>query len=367
MFRLVLPFVVLAMVPFVVAREKEVAEKEKGSDPLHPRVKMATSLGDIVLELNAEKAPITVENYLRYAEDGYYNSTIFHRVMSTFMIQGGGFTTEMEKKLDGLSKPIKNEWKNGLKNARGTISMARLGGNPDSATSQFFINVVDNSRLDQPQRDGAAYCVFGKVVEGMETVDKIRDAEVNAHPKLKMGKVVPVEPIIIQSVTLLDGLEYTKVYEAAKQAKAEWAKVAQLAKAAKKKDDEALAKSFQELLSKNVDEHGNKLQKTDSGLMYVVLKTGDGSTPKPSDVVVVHYTGWLMDGTKFDSSRDKNKPLVYRLDKLIKGWIEGVGIMKVGGKRRLIIPANLAYGERGSGQIPPNSMLVFDMELLDIK
>ena len=150
------------------------------SDSMHPRYKMETSLGNIVLELDAAKAPVTVLNFNSYVTSGYYNGTIFHRVMSTFMIQGGGFTADMEKKTEGLFPGIKNEWQNGLKNNKGTISMARQGGKPDSGTSQFFINVVDNGRLDQPQRDGAAYAVFGSVVEGMDVVEKIRDTEVHS-------------------------------------------------------------------------------------------------------------------------------------------------------------------------------------------
>ena len=133
-------------------------------DALHPRVTISTSLGDIVLELDGEKAPITVLNYVQYAQDGFYDGTVFHRVMSNFMIQGGGFTTEMDKKEEGLRPGITNEWTNGLKNVRGSIAMARLGNQPDSATAQFFINVVDNPGLDQA-RDGAAYAVFGQVVE----------------------------------------------------------------------------------------------------------------------------------------------------------------------------------------------------------
>ncbi|MCO6437371.1 MAG: peptidylprolyl isomerase [Phycisphaerae bacterium] len=169
----------------------------------HPRVKMQTTLGDIVIELDAEKAPISVENFLKYVKSGYYEGTIFHRVIPTFMIQGGGFDAEMNPKSSGLMPPIKNEWQNGLKNVRGTIAMARQGGNADSATSQFFINVVDNEFLDKPQPDGAAYAVFGKVVDGMDVVDKIRNTDTRVHPKYPGGKVVPVEPVVIQKVTLL--------------------------------------------------------------------------------------------------------------------------------------------------------------------
>ena len=154
-------------------------------------VKLTTTLGDIYLELNREKAPISTANFLSYTEKGFYNGTIFHRVIPDFMIQGGGFDADMnQKKTDAT---IKNEWQNGLKNVRGSIAMARLGGKADSASSQFFINVQDNAALDMP-RDGAGYAVFGKVVSGMETVDKIKVVRTgNKGPHAN----VPVEPVVI--------------------------------------------------------------------------------------------------------------------------------------------------------------------------
>jgi peptidyl-prolyl cis-trans isomerase A (cyclophilin A) len=128
-----------------------------------------TSKGDIVIELDRVKAPISVENFVQYVKDGFYNETVFHRVVAGFVIQGGGFDTKGVQKQ--TRTPIKNEWQNGLKNNRGTLSMARTPM-PDSATSQFFINLKDNAALDTP-RGGAAYAVFGKVISGMEVVDAI--------------------------------------------------------------------------------------------------------------------------------------------------------------------------------------------------
>ena len=197
-------------------------------DALHPRVKITTNKGDIIVKLDGEKTPITVENFVHYASDGFFQDTIFHRVISNFMIQGGGFTEEVVEKQEGLRDPILNEWKSGLKNKRGTIAMARKGWNPrmprqlkdamvNSATSQFFINVIDNDRLDQPQQDDAAYCAFGEVVEGMDVVDAIRNTEVEKNPKYPSPQpVTPKEPVIIQSVTLLDGVTYDQVKEATK-------------------------------------------------------------------------------------------------------------------------------------------------------
>lgn len=165
-------------------------------------VLMQTTMGDIVVELNGDKAPISAANFADYVESGHYDGTIFHRVIDGFMVQGGGFTPEMEQK--STKSPIKNEWQNGLKNARGTLAMARLGGRPDSATCQFFINVADNSFLDRPQPDGAAYAVFGKVVNGMDVVDKIR--VVSTGNRAGHGDV-PKTPIVVQKARKLSADE----------------------------------------------------------------------------------------------------------------------------------------------------------------
>jgi len=158
--------------------------------------KLSTSKGDIILELNESKAPLSVANFVQYIKDGHYDGTTFHRVIGNFMIQGGGFTPDMKQK--NTRDPIKNEWKNGLKNTRGTISMARTSV-ADSATSQFFINVVDNGGLDLP-RDGAAYAVFGRVIGGMDVVDAIR----NVKTAIKGGmRDVPIEDVMIVKASLL--------------------------------------------------------------------------------------------------------------------------------------------------------------------
>lgn len=158
-----------------------------------PQVKFQTSLGDFTVEVYPDKAPKTVENFLQYVKDKQYNGTIFHRVIGNFMVQGGGFTPDMNQK--ATREPIPLEAKNGLKNDRGTIAMARTG-NPNSATTQFFINVVDNNGLNAPSPDGYGYAVFGKVTAGMDTIDKIR-----AVPTAKQD--VPVTPILINSATLV--------------------------------------------------------------------------------------------------------------------------------------------------------------------
>lgn len=324
-----------------------------------PRVKMETSLGDIVIELDGEKAPISTLNFLRYAQEGFYEGTIFHRVISNFMIQGGGFTRDMDEKKEGLHPPIKNEWKNGLKNTRGTIAMARTQV-ADSATSQFYINVVDNPFLDQPQPD-AAYAVFGRVVDGMDTVDAIKDTPVETHPKYPGQPVTPVTPVVIKAVTLLDAFD-----QAAVEAKVAAMEQAEAEAAAKKEAENQ--KLMQELIAKTEAETGKKFTTTASGLMVLVLEEGSGDSPRPSDTVEVHYRGTLLDGREFDSSYARNQTVSFPLNQVIKGWTEGVGMMKVGGKSKFIIPPHLAYGDRAMGDmIEPNSTLVFDVELISIR
>ena len=162
-----------------------------------PRVQLETSLGNIVLELNSGRAPQTVDNFLRYVREGHYNGTIFHRVINGFMIQGGGFDANMRQK--PVREPIRLESQNGLRNLTGTLAMARTS-DPHSATAQFFINVVDNSGLDFPNPDGHGYAVFGKVVDGMEVVNRIRSVTVGRQG---FHQNVPREPIIIQKAVLL--------------------------------------------------------------------------------------------------------------------------------------------------------------------
>jgi len=155
-------------------------------------VKLTTSMGDIRIQLDAEKAPKSVANFLQYVKSGQYNGTVFHRVIANFMIQGGGFTTKMEQK--PTKAPIPLESRNGLHNVRGSVAMARTG-DPNSATSQFFINTVDNAFLDADNsRDGNGYAVFGQVIEGMEVVDKIRAVPVTDSG---MFQNVPQTPVII--------------------------------------------------------------------------------------------------------------------------------------------------------------------------
>lgn len=163
----------------------------------NPLVEMKTNMGSMTIELYAEKAPKTVENFLQYVRDGFYDGTVFHRVIDGFMIQGGGFNEKMEQK--PTRAPIENEAKNGLKNEPGTLAMARTQA-PHSATAQFFINLVNNERLNYPSFDGWGYTVFGKVTKGFEVVQQIG--------KVKTGNSgfhqnVPLQPVVIQSVRIV--------------------------------------------------------------------------------------------------------------------------------------------------------------------
>ena len=160
-------------------------------------VEMTTSAGTIRIELDDAKAPASTQNFLEYVRAGHYDGTVFHRVIPTFMIQGGGFDADMKQKATRPNIPL--ESRNGLSNMRGTVAMARTSV-PDSATSQFFINVVDNQRLDAANSpDGNGYAVFGKVISGMEVVDKIRDVPVGD----KAGhQNVPQQPVVIKKATL---------------------------------------------------------------------------------------------------------------------------------------------------------------------
>lgn len=159
-----------------------------------PRVILETTKGSITLELDSEAAPKTVENFLSYVDDGFYDGTIFHRVIANFMIQGGGMLPDLSSKPDSKA-PIENEAKTGLSNKRGAIAMARTA-DPHSATSQFFINVVDNDFLNHPGQDGWGYCAFGEVVDGMDVVDAIRNVKTTSKPPYDD---VPVEDVVITS------------------------------------------------------------------------------------------------------------------------------------------------------------------------
>jgi peptidyl-prolyl cis-trans isomerase A (cyclophilin A)/peptidyl-prolyl cis-trans isomerase B (cyclophilin B) len=181
------------------AKTPEAAPSE--ADKAATKVLIKTSMGDMTVELYPDKAPKTVENFLAYVNAKFYDGTIFHRVIDNFMIQGGGFTPELRQK---ATRPaIPNEAKNGLSNTRGTLAMARTG-DPNSATAQFFINVVDNPRLDfTSEANGSTwgYCVFGKVISGLDVVDKIKAVPTGAQGPFKSD--VPTTPVVIEKISVI--------------------------------------------------------------------------------------------------------------------------------------------------------------------
>ncbi|MBV8666652.1 MAG: peptidylprolyl isomerase [Burkholderiaceae bacterium] len=163
-----------------------------------PKVMLKTNMGNIVLQLNADKAPKTSANFVKYVKEGFYNGTIFHRVVSDFMIQGGGYDKQLHGK--PTHPPIRSEASNGLQNETYSVAMAREDNQPNSATSQFFINVADNYPLDYPNGDGWGYCVFGKVVEGMDVVERIKKVKTEISGQFEAA---PIKPVFIVSAAII--------------------------------------------------------------------------------------------------------------------------------------------------------------------
>lgn len=212
----ILSIVGLALLGACKAEKPKAAEAPKAGEKAEaaaPKVRLKTNKGDIVIELNAEKAPITVKNFLTYVGGKHYDGTAFHRVIDGFMIQGGGFALDGGKLVEKKTgEGIRNESQNGLRNDKGTIAMARTN-DPDSATAQFFINVADNAMLNFPSNNG--YAVFGKVVEGMDVVEKIKGVKTDTktlmmrHPATGQAIAqeagdVPVEPVVIESAVVVE-------------------------------------------------------------------------------------------------------------------------------------------------------------------
>jgi cyclophilin family peptidyl-prolyl cis-trans isomerase len=319
------------------------AEEQKLEDGLYARI--VTSKGNIVLALEFEKTPLTVANFVGLAEGTkefndskgrtsgrYYDGLTFHRVIADFMIQGGcpsGTGT------GGPGYNFPDEFNPSLKHDRpGVLSMANAG--PDTNGSQFFITHVPTPWLD------GKHSIFGRVVTGQEVVDAIEQGD----------SIVRIDIIRVGD----------KAESFATDQKAFDALLAGM--------EEQKANTEKERLEKEqtiIKIKWPNATRTDSGLMYTVLKEGSGDKPAPGTMVTAHYTGMFIDGRKFDSSIDRGEPIRIPAGtgKVIKGWDEALLDMKKGEKRILIIPPDLGYGNRQRGPIPPNSTLVFEVELVD--
>jgi len=327
---------------------RDVAGANTGAT-LHPRVKIATTMGDIVCELDGEHAPAPAIHFLQYARKGFYDDTLFHRVVADSLIQGGGYTPRMELKPATLTAPMPDRWLNALNNERGTIALIRGRGPAGTGTAEFFVNVEDNNRLDQGSARAMA-TVFGRVVEGMDVVDRIRATPVATHPDYAEGRsaVVPAKPVIITAVTLL-----TPYDQAVLEASA----------TAKPGADDQLAKVIEGL----EEQTGREAVRTESGLRYVDLLVGTGATPQAEDHIEFQYRGTLPDGTEFQSTYQK-RPATRRVSELVPGLQEMLMSMSEGGKRTVIIPPELAFGSGGiPGLIPGDATVIFELELLGIR
>jgi FKBP-type peptidyl-prolyl cis-trans isomerase len=303
--------------------------------------KINTTKGDILIQLEYEKTPLTVANFVALAEGTlknnkkeagtpYYDGLKFHRVIADFMVQGG-CPDGTGSGSPGYS--FADEFHPDLKHDKGGIlSMANSG--PATNGSQFFITHKETSWLD------GKHTVFGHVIEGMEVVNTIEQDDV------------------MNSITIIREGKVAKVFDANKVFEATQADL--ISKQTKKKEKVKAA-------LKKLTEGATF---TESGLAYFMIKEGEGVQAAAGDTVSVHYTGKLADGTKFDSSHDRNAPIEFPLGKgkVIKGWDEGIALMKAGGKATFIIPPDLAYGDRGAGGvIPPNATLIFEVELMEVK
>ena len=333
------------------------AQEDKLKDGLYAEIE--TSKGTIVAQLEFEKTPLTVANFVGLAEgtrhysktggkpaaqEGkpYYDGILFHRVIKDFMIQTG---CPQGKGTGGPGYRFPDEFDKSLRHTgAGILSMANSG--PGTNGSQFFITHKATPWLDD------RHSVFGKVIKGSEVVDAIASVQVAAADR-------PVEDVSIKTVKI------KRVGEKAKAFKGDEAHFAKLRASIKSPAEKNKAEG-EAFLAKVKKKEGVKT--TASGLAYKVMTEGTGPNPKATDQVTVHYTGKLINGEVFDSSVKRGQPATFPLNRVIPGWSEGVQLMKKGGKATLYLPSNLAYGERGGGGvIPPNAALIFEIELLEIK
>jgi len=321
---------------------KNDAIKQNKKDTMNSlQANLETSKGNILIELEFIKTPMTVANFVGLAEGKiendakplgtpYYDGIKFHRVIPDFMVQCGD-PTGTGRGGPGYNFP--DEIDPSLTHSKsGILSMANAG--PGTNGSQFFI-----THKETPWLDGK-HSVFGHVIEGQNVVDAIEQND------------------IIKQVTIIRNGKDAEVFDAAKVFSS---KMKEINKAQEEKD---------KLLAEKIKEHTKGATKTNTGLQYVILEEGEGEKPNKGDNVSLHYSGFLVDGTMFDSSYGRNQAFEFPLGagRVIKGWDEGVALLSVGTKAKFIIPPHLGYGSRGAGGlIPPNATLIFEVELLEIK
>lgn len=335
-------------------------------------VAMETNHGTITLLLDNDRAPISAANFKQYVTDGFYDGIVFHRVIPGFVIQGGGFTLEAGNLSEKANRPpIKNEWRNRLKNVRGALSMARTQVH-DSATSQFFVNTVDNAMLDAA-RDGAAYAVFGFVIEGLDVVDKIKDVPTGVRGPHRDVPLDPMPMITKATMTTWDALS-----DSAKAAVAEWDTRATEwhapAVEEKKQLEERgkiVAQDFRAALDA-LDTHGRPL--AEMPITYAEANVGEGRAPGEFDTVIVDVTAWLPNGDVWWRTADEPKrvqtfPLA-ALDKFV-GLQQVLLTMKEGGTTYARIPADYALGDKGLpsswwlwSDVPPGSEVIVKVGLV---
>lgn len=311
-----------------------------------------TSEGEFVTELFYEEVPMTVGNFVALAEGNhplvnekyegqkFYDGIIFHRVIDGFMIQGGDPEGTGQ---GGPGYSFADEFDPELTHEKGALSMANSGVNTNG--SQFFITLVPTPHLN------GRHSVFGQLVKGEAVVDSIGKVETTPRDK-------PVEDVVIETINIIRKGSEAKDFDAVK-AFTEGVKEAQEAQI------EAMA-----LKEKQLEEASEGFDVTDSGLRYNIIEENpSGISPEAGDMVKVHYTGYLLDGTKFDSSYDRNEPIEFPVGtgRVIPGWDEGIMLLQTGEKAEFIIPSELAYGARQTGPIPANSILKFEVELVDVE
>lgn len=341
---------------FAVASCRSSGDRSRADEPIlsippsmNPVVEIDTTLGSFRLTLDAHAAPVTVMNFIDYADASFYNGTTFHRVISAKMIQGGAFTPTMRRMTAGLRDPIINEWESGLKNKQWTIGMVRRPGVVDSAQSEFYINLFDHAALDMPT-DGSAYCAFGAVTSGLETLERIRNVPVGTHPEYAAGRsaVVPQTPVVIRSVRVIETLDR----------EAAIARVKEL--------EDLRTNGIARAIEKYEAMGEGKAVRSETGLIYIDLVVGKGGLPAETSRLEVYYRGFLVNGLEFESQMET--PALVQMPNLTRGMREGLLTMAEGGRRAIIMPPELAYGAGGiPGKIPPNATLIFEMELLEIK